>query len=324
MPSCRRLVLLHVTVAVRLVSEGVVWLLEKHAAALSSELDPLLIDPLVRLALSEDIGTGDLTSRTVVGDEWQATAWLVAKAPGIVAGLPVAQRVFELVDPRLALAAMTTDGEVIRPGQKLLRIEGQATSILTGERTALNFLSHLSGIATQAAQINILAQGGRARIIDTRKTLPGYRVLAKYACRKGGVQNHRMGLFDGVLIKNNHLKFMGPAEAIRKARQTAPTTATVEIEVETLEQLQEALTEKPDIIMLDNMDIPKMKEAIALIAGRARIEVSGGVTPDQIDGLGDLGIDYISMGMLTNTINPIDISLRMGDVHKGSRNGVPA
>ncbi len=240
----------------------------------------------------------------------------MAKAHGILAGLPVARRVFELVDARLRLLPMAKDGEVVRPGDKMLRIDGAAASILTGERTALNFLSHLSGIASQAAQFKILSEGGRTRILDTRKTLPGYRVLAKYACRMGGIQNHRMGLFDGVLIKNNHLKFMTPAEAIRKARENAPSTATVEIEVETLEQLADALTAGPDIIMLDNMDTERMRQAIAMIAGRARIEVSGGVTPDQIDRLSELGVDYISMGVLTNTVQAIDMSLRMGDVQR--------
>ncbi|HEY3998131.1 MAG TPA: carboxylating nicotinate-nucleotide diphosphorylase [Candidatus Xenobia bacterium] len=289
------------------------------------DLLALSIDPLIRLALSEDIGTGDVTSRTVVGEEWAATAWLVAKAPGILAGLPVARRVFELLDDTLHLADMAHDGEVMKPGQKLLRIEGRAATILTGERTALNFLSHLSGIASFAAQMHILAQGGQAVILDTRKTLPGYRTLAKHACRMGGIKNHRMGLFDGVLIKNNHLKFAGPAEAVRRARQGAPVTATIEIEVETLEQLREALTEKPDIVMLDNMDPDTLQQAIRLIGQQCRIEVSGGLTPDRIDELSRTGVHYMSMGIITNSAPAIDISLRMGDVRRiePSPNGAP-
>ncbi|MHB2021657.1 MAG: carboxylating nicotinate-nucleotide diphosphorylase [Candidatus Xenobia bacterium] len=277
-------------------------------------LDPLLIDPIIRAALAEDVGPGDLTTRTVVADRARAQACLEARAEGVVAGVPVAARVFELVDATLTVEPLVGEGSRTRHGQRLLSIRGSAASILTGERTALNFLSHLSGIATLAASVAERTAGSRTRVLDTRKTVPGLRLLARYACRVGGIGNHRLGLYDAVLIKNNHLKFVGPAEAVRRARASAPSTATVEIEVETLEQLQEALTEKPDIIMLDNMDDATIQKALGLIAGRARVEASGSVTPERVHALSALGVDYISMGRITHSAPALDISLRIEEV----------
>lgn len=267
------------------------------------------IDRVIRAALDEDLGSGDITSAAVVPVGAWGRARVTAKAGGVVAGIQVVRRVFELLEPEARLDAAAADGDRVAPGDVVGTLLGPARSLLAGERTALNFLQRLSGIATVTADV-VARLSGRTRLLDTRKTTPGLRALEKAAVRAGGGTNHRAGLFDAVLIKNNHLKFASPAEAVRRARANAPSTAVVEIEVETFEQLAEALTAGPDIIMLDNMEPERMRQAMAMIAGRARVEVSGNVTADAVPELCALGVDYVSMGALTHSAPALDFSLR--------------
>lgn len=269
------------------------------------------IDRIVQAALDEDLGTGDLTTLAVVPSHATARAVFVAKAEGVLSGLVASRRAFEVLDPRCMFSELLAEGASVSPGTQLAEVTGPARSILSGERVALNFVQRLSGVATATARVAALLEGSRTRLLDTRKTTPGMRALEKAAVRAGGGFNHRIGLFDAVMIKNNHLKFASPSEAIRRARAFAPVTATVEVEVEDLEQLRDALTERPDIIMLDNMGVARMREALDIIAGRARVEVSGNVTAATLPGLLELGVDYISMGALTHSSPSLDISLRV-------------
>ena len=295
------------------------------------------VDRILRIALDEDLGPGDVTSEAVVPADARARARFLIKEPGVLAGLVFARRVFELLDPSCSFEALASEGSKIEPGQHVAVVTGPARSLLSGERTALNLVQRLSGIATRARAFVDAAAGGitildtrkttptlrvlekhavallegsRTRVLDTRKTSPGLRALEKYAVRQGGGTNHRYGLYDAVLIKNNHLKLAPPAEAIRRARAHAPSTCTVEIEVESLEQLREALSERPDIILLDNMPYELMEQALVIIDGRARVEVSGNVTHATLPRLGKLGADYVSMGSLTHSSVALDISLR--------------
>lgn len=265
-------------------------------------------------ALEEDIGAGDITTQTVVPAGLRTRAELLAKEHGVLAGVAVARRVFELLDSEVEFTAMLEDGAQLTPGIVVANILGEARTILGGERTALNFVQRLSGIASAVAQAVRKLSNTRTRLLDTRKTTPGLRALEKGAVRAGGGFNHRLGLFDAILIKNNHLKFTPPAQAIRLARAAAPVTACIEIEVEDFEQLREALQAGPDIIMLDNMGIEKVREAIDIINGRARIEVSGNVRLDTVAELAALGVDYISVGALTHSSPSLDLALRVTGV----------
>lgn len=269
------------------------------------------IDRIVLAALEEDIGTGDITTRAVVPAGVGAHAAFVAKAHGVLAGMGVARRTFELLDSTVEFSERLQDGARVEPGAILAEVRGQARTILSGERTALNFVQRLSGVATATARVVALLEGTRTQLLDTRKTTPGMRALEKAAVRAGGGRNHRIGLFDAVMIKNNHLMFASPAEAIRTARASAPATATIEIEVEDLQQLREALEAGPDIIMLDNMGVETMEEALQIIDGRARVEVSGNVKAETIPTLIRLGVDYVSMGALTHSSPSLDISLQV-------------
>jgi nicotinate-nucleotide pyrophosphorylase (carboxylating) len=269
------------------------------------------IDLIVRAALEEDLGAGDITSGSVVPAGARARGVFVAKAEGVLAGLVAVGRVFALLDPGVVFEPLLEDGARLSRGMEIARIEGPARSVLSGERTALNFLQRLSGVASATARVVAMLEGTRTRLLDTRKTTPGMRALEKAAVRAGGGTNHRVGLFDAVMIKNNHLKFASPAEAIRRARAGAPATACVEVEVENFDQLREALEAAPDIVMLDNMGVEKMREALSIIAGRARVEVSGNVTEETLPGLCDLGVDFISMGALTHSSPSLDLSLRV-------------
>jgi nicotinate-nucleotide pyrophosphorylase (carboxylating) len=268
------------------------------------------VQATLRRALAEDLGAGDLTSQAVVPADAQAQARFLAKEAGVVAGLPFAEAIFRELDPSCTFEVTIPDGAQVEAGAYVAEVRGQARALLTGERTALNLVQRLSGIATRTRAAVEVLRGTRIRLLDTRKTTPGMRALEKYAVRQGGGSNHRLGLYDAVLIKNNHLKFASPAEAIRRARASAPVTATVEVEVESIEQLHDALTAAPDIILLDNMPLERLQEAIALIAGRARIEVSGNVTLETLPRLAGLEVDYISMGALTHSAVALDFSLR--------------
>lgn len=236
-----------------------------------------------------------------------------------MAGLPVAARVFTLVDPAVSFLSLVKEGEEVAPGQEVARIKGPARALLTAERTALNFLQHLSGIATRTRRLAGLIADTGARLVDTRKTVPGMRLLAKYAVTVGGGGNHRLGLDDGILIKDNHIKAAGGiAAAVERARALAPHTLRIEVECETLAQVREALQAGADIVLLDNMSPEQVREAARLVAGRALIEVSGGVTEENIRAMALAGADLISVGALTHSVRAVDISMEIVKVGEES------
>lgn len=271
---------------------------------------------LVGRALAEDIGSGDVTTAATVDATQQARAELVAKQPCVVAGLDVAREVFSALDPTLQFEPSVRDGDAVAPGAILATMRGPARAILTGERTALNFLQHLSGIATRTRAF-VEAAAGRVTVLDTRKTLPTLRLLAKYAVRCGGGVNHRMGLFDAALVKDNHIRLAGGvAEAVRRVRGQAPGLQ-VEVEAQNLDEVREAVEAGADIIMLDNLDDDATGQAVTMIAGRAQVEVSGGVTLERVPRLASLGVDFVSVGSLTHSAPAVDISLEV-DVRDGS------
>jgi len=270
-----------------------------------------IIDEIVARSFAEDIGSGDITTELLIPPDRICRADIHAKADGVVAGLEIPAAVFRALDPQMECTFHCRDGDKVKKGQTLLSLRGKAQAILTGERTALNFLQHLSGIATITNSIVRMLEGSTITLLDTRKTVPGMRLLEKYAVAAGGGKNHRMGLFDGILIKNNHLKFNALKDAVTRAKAAAPPHIKVEVEVESLAQLEEALEAGADIIMLDNMDVATMKKALELINGRAKVEVSGNVTEETIPSLVELRVDYISMGRLTHSAKALDISLRI-------------
>lgn len=273
------------------------------------DINILALRKLIKDCLREDIGTGDLTTNSIVPSKTAATGYLTAKESGVLAGLPVVEEVFRCLDPVVRFWPRAADGEFVAQGSVLAEVSGNARAILSGERLALNFLQRLSGIATKTAHLVKLA-GQRTCIVDTRKTTPGLRMLEKYAVRVGGGRNHRFGLYDAVLIKDNHIKIAGGiTQAVEAARRAVPHTAKIEVEVENLVQLQEALGVKVDIIMLDNMSPDMMREAVALVAGRALVEASGGITEENIQAVAAAGVDFISLGALTHSVKSLDISL---------------
>lgn len=278
-------------------------------------LDPSSYRDLVRLAIAEDVGTGDVTTTATVPASATAKATLVTRQACVVAGLDVARGVFAQIDPSVSFVAACRDGDPCAAGASLAHLSGPARAILTGERTALNFLQHLSGIATRTRAF-VDAAAGRVVILDTRKTIPMFRTLAKYAVRCGGGINHRRGLFDGVLVKDNHIRMAGGVvEAVRRARAAAPGLV-VEVETQSLDEVRAAIDARADVIMLDNLDDEAMGQAVALIAGRAKVEVSGGVTLDRIGVLAGLGVDFVSVGALTHSAPAVDISLDV-EVRRG-------
>ncbi len=268
------------------------------------------LDRIIENALLEDIHTGDITTQAVVPNLRQAKARLVAKEPFVLAGIQVAERVFTLLDPQVTFDRKFNDGDRIANGDILTEFSGDASSLLQGERVALNLLQRMCGIATLTALYVDKVKGTKVRIVDTRKTTPGLRVLEKYAVRIGGGINHRTGLYDGVLIKENHITAAGGiTEAIRRARAYIPHTLKIEIETETLSQVDEALAAGAEIIMLDNMDTQTMRQAVTLVAGRAHLEASGGVNLDTVREIADAGVDIISVGALTHSARAMDISM---------------
>jgi nicotinate-nucleotide pyrophosphorylase (carboxylating) len=268
------------------------------------------LEEIVRCALAEDIGSGDITTLLTVPAESHARANMVAKGEGIVAGLPIVVEVYRQLDPNVLIELEVRDGDTIRPRQSLCRLEGAAQSLLTGERVALNFVQRLSGIATKTARFARLVEGTRARIVDTRKTTPGLRALEKYAVRIGGGYNHRFGLFDAVLIKDNHIQVSGGiAPAVRAARAGASHVTTITVECDTLEQVHEALEAGADILLLDNMEPAQLRQAVELVNGRARTEASGGVNEQTVAAIAATGVDIISVGALTHSAVALDIGL---------------
>ncbi|MGA3339397.1 MAG: carboxylating nicotinate-nucleotide diphosphorylase [Methylocella sp.] len=271
----------------------------------------ILIEPLVRGALLEDLGrAGDLTTDSIVPVEVSARAALVARESGVVAGLDLAKLAFELIDPEIAVEIAANDGTVVAPGGVIARISGPARGILTAERTALNFLGHLSGIASVTASIVAAVRGTKAKIVCTRKTTPGLRAVEKYAVRAGGGANHRFGLDDALLIKDNHVAIAGGVvPALRRARAGVGHLVKIEVEVDTLDQLREALGEGADAVLLDNMSLEMLAEAVAIVDGRAITEASGRVTPKSAPSIAATGVDLISIGWLTHSAPVLDIGL---------------
>ncbi len=278
------------------------------------DFDPAMmrsVRALLELALAEDIGTGDITSLTTIPAGAMAHAVLVAKADGILAGLPVVAEVLLAVDPSLIMHQLLADGAPLTRGERLAQLSGPARSLLVAERTALNFLQRLSGIASITARYVEAVAGTPARIVDTRKTVPGHRVLDKYAVRVGGGHNHRFNLADGVLIKDNHIAALGGVmEAVQAARDGAPHTLKIEVEVTNREMARLALDAGADIIMLDNMSLEEMRACVQMIAGKALTEASGNVTLETVRAVADCGVDLISVGALTHSVKALDISLQ--------------
>jgi len=268
------------------------------------------LDRIIENALEEDIHTGDITTLAVVRERHEARARLTAKEPLILAGIEVAVRVFRMVDPRIAFTPRFSDGDKLQGGDVIAEMLGDTASLLQGERVALNFLQRMCGVATLTGQFMTAVKGTKARIVDTRKTTPGLRSVEKYAVRVGGGNNHRSGLYDGVLIKENHITAAGGIGiAIARARDYIPHTMKIEVETETLAEVAEALEAGADIIMLDNMDLAAMREAVAMIAGRALVEASGGVNLETVREIAETGVDIISVGALTHSCRSMDISM---------------
>jgi len=270
---------------------------------------------LLDLALAEDVGGGDVTSSLTVPAGRQGRGTLLAKAPGVISGLDVAGEVFRRVDPAITFTPLVADGDPVPAMTPIATVEGPARGLLTAERVALNLLQRLSGVATATARYVAAVRDTTVRIVDTRKTTPGLRALEKAAVRHGGGHNHRFGLTDGVLIKDNHLAAVGGADrvarAIALARQGAPHTLRIEIEVTTLDELAQALEAGADIVLLDNMDVPELRKAVAMTCGRALLEASGGVTLESVAEIAATGVDLISVGALTHSAPALDISLEL-------------
>ncbi|MGV2887651.1 carboxylating nicotinate-nucleotide diphosphorylase [Paenibacillus taichungensis] len=271
--------------------------------------------------LREDVGAGDVTTTVTIPAGSQSKAVIHAKDNGIIAGITVAELVFQVVDPGLAFTPMVKDGDEVTHGTILAEVEGSTHSLLTGERLALNLLQRMSGIATRTRTYVDALEGLSTRLVDTRKTTPGHRLLEKYAVRVGGGANHRFGLYDAVMIKDNHIKGAGGiTEAVQRARAVIPHTMTIEVETENMEQVREALQAGADIIMLDNMHPDQMREAVALIREQAphvKVEASGNVSLNTIRGIAESGVDVISVGRLTYSFESLDISLDLNEKKEG-------
>ena len=265
---------------------------------------------LVRRALEEDVGSGDITTQATVAPTTRGRAQITQKAPGVIYGLEAAERTFALLDPDVRIERLAPEG-VWREGGPVMSVEGRAQALLTGERTALNFLAHLSGVATMAARAARAVAGTGTRVLDTRKTTPGLRALEKQAVAAGGASNHRAGLYDAILIKENHIAAVGGiAAAIARARAAAPeAAATLEVEVSTPEEIEQALAAGAPRLLLDNMDEDRLRAAVAEVAGRAELEASGGVTLQTLRSRAETGVESISMGALTQSAPALDLSL---------------
>ena len=274
------------------------------------------LSDLIKRALEEDVGYGDITTYHLIPREQRARGLFVAKTPGIVAGIKVSRAVFNHIDTASEFEIIKRDGEEIQAGDVIAMVRGSARTLLTGERVALNFLQRLSGIATKTHRLVEMIASSHAQILDTRKTTPGLRVLEKYAVRIGGGRNHRYGLFDGAMIKDNHIRAVGSiTKAVATLREKIPITVKIEVEVETLEQLREALEAQADIIMLDNMDVTMIKQAVQAAAGRAILEASGGINESNLVEVAGTGVDFISIGALTHSAPSLDISFDFGEAN---------
>lgn len=274
-------------------------------------LPRLIIEPLVRNALLEDLGlAGDITSAAVIPADHRSVVVMAAREPGVIAGLDTAELAFQLVDPAIIMTRHVEDGATVVPGDIIATIEGPSRGLLTAERTALNFLGHLSGIASVTAKIAAAISGTKASVACTRKTTPGLRALEKYAVRAGGGMNHRFALYDAVLIKDNHIAVAGGVRAaIRSAKQGVGHLVKIEVEVDTLAQLREVMDEGVDVVLLDNMTPEQLRKAVAIVAGRAITEASGRINPQTAATIAASGIDLISVGWLTHSAPVLDIGL---------------
>lgn len=273
------------------------------------------IREIIQRSLAEDIGDGDITTQATVPDSLWLTGRMVARAEGIIAGLSVAEMVFHNLDKRVEFEALVSDGQVVSPMQTLARLRGPGQALLTGERTALNLLQRMSGIATATQRYVKAIDGTQAVILDTRKTVPGLRILDKLAVTLGGGQNHRTGLYDMALIKNNHIAAVGGdlAEAVQRVREYDSRHRPVEIEVRSLEELSQALELPVDRILLDNMSLDQLSQAVRMTAGRIPLEASGGVNLASVADIARTGVDFISVGALTHSVQALDISLWIDD-----------
>ena len=271
----------------------------------------LSVDPIILRALEEDVPAGDVTTEAVMPEPRHAEVRLVAKQDGVICGLDVFARTFELLDPTSEVRAAVADGDEVAAGQELAVVAGDVRALLSGERVALNLLQRMSGVATTARAFARAVEGTGAALVDTRKTTPGLRVLEKHAVRVGGGRNHRDNLSDGVLLKDNHIDAAGGVrQAVEAARARASFVRKVEVEVETLDMVREALEAGADVIMLDNMGLDEMREAVRLIAGRAEVEASGNVTLDTVRAVAETGVDLVSSGALTHSAPILDLSLK--------------
>lgn len=272
------------------------------------------IDPIILRGLDEDISYIDITSDILLKEDDHSTAEMITKEAGVIAGIHIAKRVFELVDSSLQIEVLVEDGTYVEKGVVIFRVKGSSRSILKGERVALNLLQRMCGIASLSYQYSRALKDYKTRVVDTRKTTPGLRILEKYAVYLGGCHNHRFNLSDAVMIKDNHIKAVGSIkEAVSMAKAAIPHTTKVEVEVETLKQLKEALDAKADIIMLDNMDNDTMAEAVKINNEQAILEASGNITLERLKAIGEIGVDVVSVGALTHSVKAFDISMNIVD-----------
>lgn len=272
------------------------------------------IKPVVESALKEDIGGGDITSDILISSGAVGSGVIIAKENGIIAGIPVAELVFKIINSKVEFTGNISDGKKVVEGERIAEVAGEAKGILAGERTALNFLGHLSGIATKTARFVEKVSGINVKIMDTRKTVPNLRVLEKYAVKVGGGYNHRMGLNDAVLIKDNHLKLLKGkiGDLVKKVRSGAPASMKIEVEAKDFSEVEDALSGKPDIIMLDNMSVSEVREAVEFVRKsgcNVLLEVSGGITLENVMEYAETGVDIISVGELTHSVKSLDISM---------------
>lgn len=270
------------------------------------------IMPVIEAGFKEDVNTGDLTTDLLIAADTKTTAVFIAKADGVVAGLPVAEAVFRKLDPNVNFEYAVNDGDTVHYGDLMATITGTYRALLTGERLALNFLQRMSGIATATSQYVEAVKGFDTKILDTRKTVPGLRLLDKYAVKAGGGTNHRIGLYDMVMIKDNHISVAGGImNAVNAIRPNIPSNIKIEVETTTLDEVREAIDAKADIIMLDNMDTATMAQAVKLIDGRAKVEASGNMNMQRIKEVAATGVDFISIGALTHSVKALDISQKI-------------
>lgn len=278
---------------------------------MSSSISFSDIQNILGIALNEDIGDGDITSDAVFTGSERSDALIVSKQKGIFCGGMIAGHVYSMIDPGIECVQLASEGEAVIPGTEVMRFQGPSRGILTGERTVLNFMQRMCGIATTTGEYASILAGTGIKILDTRKTAPGMRILDKYAVRAGGGTNHRMGLHDMVMIKDNHIRAAGSiTEAVRKVREAHGDRYRIEVEAATLDEVREALASKPDIIMLDNMELETINEAVSIVRGIVKIELSGNMTKEKVEKMKNLAVDYISIGALTHSVTAFDLSMK--------------